>query len=126
MIESSTARYAFQLPHPANNLSDDVMRLRSALSGIDGIIYTHQSTLAARLAVQSHWANTTAFTYDGSNRVATVTETYGLVTYVTTITYTGDLVTRVQMDGNGLRRTEDLTYDGNGLLTGVAATEAPL
>ena len=126
MIENTTARFAFQLPHPANNLADDVGRLRSALGGIDGTLYTVQTTLAARLAAQTHWATTTTITYDGAGRVATVTEQYGLTVYTTTLTYTNDLVTRVQMDGNGVRRTEDLTYNGSGLLTGVAATETSL
>ena len=35
MINDTTAHLGLQLPHPSNELDDDVLRLRSAISGID-------------------------------------------------------------------------------------------
>ncbi|MCW5320552.1 hypothetical protein D5039_04950 [Verminephrobacter aporrectodeae subsp. tuberculatae] len=34
-IEQTTQAYSLQLPHPSNNLDDDILRLREALQGID-------------------------------------------------------------------------------------------
>lgn len=35
MVNDTTAHLGLQLPHPGNELDDDVLRLRSAISGID-------------------------------------------------------------------------------------------
>jgi hypothetical protein len=38
MIDQSTLNYDLPLPHPGNLLQDDVLRLRSALTGIDLVL----------------------------------------------------------------------------------------
>lgn len=129
MIEDITTRYGLTLPHHANNLNEDVMRLRSAITGVDGLIYTanaNRERLASQVDAQTHWADTVAVTYDVAGRIATITEGYGAVQYVITLGYTGDLVTSVVTVGGGVTRTETLSYDSNQRLTGVIATEVAL
>lgn len=129
MIDDTTPRYGLSLPHPTNNLNEDVVRLRTALGGVDGLIYsanTARAQLATAVDTQTHWADTVAMTYDVSGRVATMTETYGATSYVITLGYTSDLVTSVVTVGGGVQRTETLSYDGSQRLTGVVATEVTL
>ncbi len=126
MIDELTARYGLSLPHPANSLNEDVGRLRAALRGVDGLLYnanTAQKRLETAVALQTHWADSVAMTYDGNGRIATITETYGATSLIITLGYTGDLVTTVITNGAGRRRTETLSYDGSQRLTGVVATE---
>ena len=40
MIDNKTSNFGLALPDPANNLSDDVLRIISALTTIDGLIKT--------------------------------------------------------------------------------------
>lgn len=129
MIDDTTPRYGLSLPHPTNNLNEDVVRLRTALGGVDGLIYsvnTARAQLAAAVDAQTHWADTVAMTYDVNGRIATITESYGATNYVITLGYTGDLVTSVVSVGGGVQRTETLSYDGSQRLTGVVATEVAL
>jgi YD repeat-containing protein len=126
MIDDRSTRYQLPLPHPANALSEDVGRLRSALSGLDGLLYTAQSNLGLALDHQTHWATSTSIGYDGDGRVSTITEQVGDLLYTTTLTYTNALITAVQTDGNNTRRTETLAYDVNDRLTGITVTETPL
>lgn len=39
MIDQKTLRLALPLPHPSNMLQDDVLRLRDAISNIDGLLW---------------------------------------------------------------------------------------
>lgn len=126
MIDNRTVRYNLPLPNAANFLNEDVGRLIQALNGLDGLLYTAATQLAQATDTQTHWADSTAITYDDQGRVATITETYGASEYVITVGYAGDLVARVQTDGNGRRRTETLSYDENDRLIGVDAEESAL
>lgn len=126
MINDLTARYSLPLPHAANRLDEDVARLRSSISGLDGLLYTHARDQSLNLDYQSHWADNLAMTYDGSGRVTTLTETFGAATQVTTFTYNAsEQVTQAVIVGNGVTRTETFTYDGGGQLTAMTATEVP-
>lgn len=126
MINDRTARYDLPLPHAANRLEEDVIRLRTALQGADGLIYTHQRDLASQLDRQSHWADSVAMTYDEAGRVTVLTETFGAATQVTTFSYNGaGLVTQAVLVANGITRTESYTYDGGGFVTAMTATEVP-
>ncbi len=128
MINDLTARYALPLPHAANRLDEDVARLRTILQGVDGLLYTHHRDESLSLDLQSHWADSTSLTYDGSGRVATLTENFGGGnTQVSTFTYDGnDRCSSAVIVGNGVTRTETYTYDGSGLLTAIATSEVPL
>ena len=129
MIDDTTPRYGLSLPHPTNNLNEDVVRLRTTIGGVDGLIYsanTARAQLAATVDAQTHWADSVAMTYDVNGRIATITESYGATSYVITLSYTDDLVTSVVTVGGGVQRTETLSYDGSQRLTGVVATEVAL
>lgn len=39
MIDQKTTNYQLPLPHPNNLLQDDVLRLRTALTNIDGLLW---------------------------------------------------------------------------------------
>lgn len=39
MIDQKTTNFQLPLPHPNNQLEEDVLRLRTALSNIDGLIW---------------------------------------------------------------------------------------
>lgn len=39
MIDQKTVNLQFPLPHPNNTLQEDVLRLRTALTNIDGLIW---------------------------------------------------------------------------------------
>ncbi|MBJ7309223.1 hypothetical protein ACFOLJ_30975 [Rugamonas sp. CCM 8940] len=47
MINQTTPRLLLPLPHPDNQLDDDVARLRSALTMLDGAVYTLRSLVAS-------------------------------------------------------------------------------
>lgn len=43
MIDERTPAYHLPLPHPSNLLSDDVLRIRDAIHGIDVLLSAHQA-----------------------------------------------------------------------------------
>lgn len=47
MIDQKTPNLQMPLPHPANALEDDVLRLRDALNQVDGLIFTMHELLAS-------------------------------------------------------------------------------
>ncbi|WGG48831.1 hypothetical protein [Rugamonas sp. DEMB1] len=47
MINQSTPHLQLPLPHPDNQLDDDVARLRAALTALDGAVYTLRGLVAS-------------------------------------------------------------------------------
>lgn len=62
MIDNKTSNFGLALPDPANNLSDDVLRIISALTTIDGLIKTLGSSYSIH-------ANQAAFPLAGNASV---------------------------------------------------------
>lgn len=111
MIDQRTTHFNFALPHPSNQLTEDVARLRSALSGIDNMLnWTRQNlssnddsltnvqaivnairVILPQLNLISSAAETT-LTYDGQGRVINVTEVLvdGVTTRATSYAYNPD------------------------------------
>jgi len=80
-----------------------------------------------QLDAQTSWADAVAVTYDGSDRVETITETIGESTKVVTLSYDGSgRVDTVQTDWDGVRRTETMTYNPDGTIASVSTTEVDL
>ncbi|MCW8207637.1 hypothetical protein D8B24_11365 [Verminephrobacter aporrectodeae subsp. tuberculatae] len=52
-IEQTTSAYNLQLPHPGNNLDDDILRLRSALQGIDTALQAMATGLTQAATAES-------------------------------------------------------------------------
>lgn len=101
MIDDRTAHFSFALPHPTNSLDQDVLRLREAISGADGMFNWCQ----VRIGELAHVVRTkvASITYDGAGRVASLVETLiDLATRTTIYAY----------DGNGLVTTETVVQDG--------------
>lgn len=96
MIDNRTTHFNFPLPYPTNALNEDVLRLRSALSGIDDmfnwasqllasddpVLGKMQALVDAAKAVDAQlaWIEPEAaatLTYNGSGQVTMITETLG-------------------------------------------------
>lgn len=110
MFDDRTTRYSLALPHPSNQLDEDVARLRASLNQIDsllsfaitklasddpfiddfqGILDSLKPALLALSVIESPVAS--VFTYDASGRIASSDETLaGGETRVTVFTYNGD------------------------------------
>ncbi|WP_068634900.1 hypothetical protein [Thauera butanivorans] len=151
-INDRTPEMEFPLPHPDNDLSDDVLRLRAALLQIDSSIAglptgsrveTIENSLialaAAVLAVQTgglsqlELAQVTDLLNTARPDSATLTYTDGMLTgatealhdgtRTTVLTYTPDgALASAVQTYAGRVRTTVLTYTG-GLLTGFETTE---
>lgn len=109
MINQTTSNLRLPLPHPSNMLQEDVLRLRTALTNIDGLIWLLNQTTAEVLARQ--------LAQIAMPVAQSLTYTDGLVTQVTeTLVDNSERVTTYTYD-NGLLASETMTVGGKSYLT---------
>lgn len=143
MIDQRTTYFGFALPHPSNALNVDVVRLQSALSGIDNMLNwaaqllnsddaalkSMQSIANAVRAIQTQLdlvsiASETTFAYDNQERVSSMSEVLPeQKTRTTTYLYAQDgaLATTTVAVGGRIYVTS-YSYT-NGRLTGMTTQE---
>ena len=120
MINQTTSHVRLPLPHPSNLLQEDVLRLRTALTNLDGLIWLLNQTTSEVLAkqlVQIALPATQSLTYT-NGLVTKVTET--LVdnsTRETTYTYDNNLLASETMTVGGQSYRTTYHYQ-SGVMTG--------
>ena len=120
MIDQKTTNFQLPLPHPNNQLEEDVLRLRTAFTNVDGLLWLLNQG-AARIFLPV----TATVAYDQTGRMATVTEDLGTGLLRTTgYTYdqAGNLATETVTIGSVSRQTL-FSYDQAGRMTGWTTSE---
>lgn len=135
-IQNNTEHLQLPLPHPDNDLEDDVPRIIEALSMLDAALFLLQELLGSRAGElddrvdRLEWyaarASGVSYNYDEQGRVSTITATVNGAARVTTYTYdaNGRISTAAYVTAVGATRTETYNYDQQtGRLAGVTAME---
>ena len=142
-IDNRTPFFGLSLPNAANQLVDDVQRLRDAITGIDTQLHgldlsattkannaqsaaaadsTTKANNAQSAAAASFYATAANYTYDAAGKITGLSETVSGSTRSTTISYNTDgAVYRVITVYNGATRTETYTYTA-GVITGLTVS----
>lgn len=137
MITQSTPYFAIPLPHPSNQLQEDIVRLRAALGNVDTVLHWAAGLLASNdpmlasiqnladaskaLSARVGWfepASSSVATYDADGRVTILTETLsdGRSRIVSLGYATSGLCTTETVTLGTERYRTTYTYDANGRL----------
>lgn len=121
IINDTTTNYTWPLPHASNALSDDVARLRTALSGVDTTVKTLTDNVASgaqsltnKTLVAPVITNYTETMYSGSATSLTVNLANGTIQKLTT---TGNATITLPASVAGKSYTVIVKYGGTHTLT---------
>lgn len=125
MIDDRTEHYSLQQPHASNTLAEDVVRLRSALTGADSALYTLEQQTGEVGYVASGLSATLTFLPNGLLSNINETLSDGQVR-VTSCGYDNlDQLTSLRVDLGLVRRTTTYIYTDS-VLTSWTTVETPL